>query len=387
MDPIRIAIIGGGPAGLLLARILQLSNVACKVFELDNESFSRDQGGTVDLHPQGGQLALKRANLTEAFRKHARPEGEAMKLIKANGNVLFDENKADVRSAELSDRPEIDRMKLRKLLLESLDNETVVWGQKLQSVQKSATTPARYDLHFADHVEEGFDLVVGADGAWSKVRSYLTDQRPYYSGVTGVELWANDVDQKHQWLGDFVGAGSCFMFDEGRAILAQRLSNNTIRVYAGVRQPEDWTETCGIDWSKPDAARQELVDRYYSDCHADLRKAVLEANDMLVPRKMWMLPVGYRWESQPGVTLVGDAAHVMTPFAGVGVNLAMLDSADLAEALISCQNDRTRIPDATRAYEEKMLDRAEQFAKKTYKGLIGHFSANGIEEMLAKAAR
>ncbi|EXJ59722.1 hypothetical protein A1O7_03868 [Cladophialophora yegresii CBS 114405] len=385
MSSIRIAIIGGGPAGLTLARLLQINNISCTVFELDTEAFSRDQGGTVDLHARGGQLALKHAGLTDEFKKYARPEGEVMKLVKFDGRVVFDENmEGNARPEQYADRPEIDRMNLQQLLLQSLKPGTVVWAKKLQFVENSSTDPGRYNLQFEDSREEGFDLVVGADGAWSKVRSYLTDQQPYYSGVTAIELWATHFNKKHQWLSDFVGAGSCFMFAEGRAIQCQKLGNNSIRVYAGVRQPESWLEDCGIDWSEPDTARKELVEQYYADCGDDLKGALLDANDKLVPRKMWMLPVGYRWKSDAGVTLIGDAAHLMTPYAGVGVNLAMVDSLDLATAIIGCDGDGAKIPGAIRAFEDKMLTRAEQFAKRTYKGLIGHFSADGCEEMLER---
>ncbi|KIY02499.1 uncharacterized protein Z520_00964 [Fonsecaea multimorphosa CBS 102226] len=385
MSSIRVAIVGGGPSGLTLARLLQLNNLQCTVFELDTDSFGRDQGGTVDLHPRGGQLALHHAGLTEEFKKLSRPEGEAMKLLKYDGTIVYDENTTgNARPEEYADRPEIDRTKLRQLLLNSLEPGTVVWNKKLQSVQRSSSQAGKYDLQFQDSREEGFDLVAGADGAWSKVRSFLTDQQPYYSGVTAIELWALDIDKKHQWLSEFVGAGNCFMFDEGRAIQCQKLGNNSIRVYAGVRQPEDWLEKCGIDWSSPEMARKQLVEQYYSNCSDDLKRAIFDAQDKLVPRRMWMLPVGFQWKSDVGVTLLGDAAHLMTPFAGVGVNLAMVDSLDLAKAIIGCVGDREKLADAIKAYEGEMLSRAEQFAKRTYRGLINHFSADGCEEMAGR---
>lgn len=174
------------------------------------------------------------------------------------------------------------------------------------------------------------------------------------------------------------------MFDEGRALLTQRNGHDSIRSYASVRQPEDWLETSGIDWNSPDAARQQLVDQYFANCSDDLKRIIIDANDKLTPRKMMMLPPGMRWESRAGVTLVGDAAHVMTPFAGVGVNLALIDTLDLANAVGRCEGDKTRLPDAIKAYEQGMLDRAEQFARKTAKGLKGHFSKDGADEFAAR---
>lgn len=385
MSSLRIAIVGGGPSGLTLARLLQVNNFACTVFELDDDPAGRNQGGTVDLHPRGGQLALREAGLLDEFKRHARPEGEALKLVKFDGTVVYDENvMGSNRPEEYADRPEIDRSKLRQLLLDSLQAGTVVWGKKLRSVEESPSKLGKYDLHFQDSSEEGFDLVVGADGAWSKVRSFLTEQQPFYSGITAIECWATEVDQRHQKLGEFVGAGNCFMFDEGRAIQSQRLGDNSIRVYAGVRQPEDWLQRCGIDWSSPDEAKKQLIDQYFADCAPELKHAIMDANDKLIPRLMWMLPIGMRWESIPGVTLAGDAGHLMTPFAGVGVNLAMADSLDLSKAIIGCGGDPGLLAGAIQRYEEEMLARGEQFARKTWKNLGGHFSAAGVEEMAGR---
>ena len=168
----------------------------------------------------------------------------------------------------------------------------MIWDKKLRSVEKSSTTTAKYDLHFVSGVEEGFDIVVGADGAWSKVRSFLTEKQPFYSGITTIELWALEVDERKPWLAEFVGKGSCFMFDEGRAILCQRNGDNSIRAYAAVRQPETWLNDCGIDWSNLDDARKELIEQYFADCGEDLKHVISESNDQLIPRLMWMLPIG-----------------------------------------------------------------------------------------------
>src|ERR1700760_4488159 len=148
MSALRIAIIGAGPAGLALARLLHVNKIACTIYELDASAAERDQGGTVDLHAQGGQHVLREAGLFEEFQKIARPEG--------------------------------DRLQLRQMLLDSIPPETVVWGKKLVSVEKSSTETETYDLHFTTGTEKGFDIVIGADGAWSKVRNLLTQVKPFY---------------------------------------------------------------------------------------------------------------------------------------------------------------------------------------------------------------
>lgn len=146
-----------------------------------------------------GQFSLREAGLLEEFKKHSPPAAEAMKLVKADGRGVWDENNADNAEAGISrDRPEIDRGKLRDILLDSMEPGSVHWDRKLIRVEVSEGHDVKYNLHFADGVEAGFDLVVGADGAWSKVRPLLTDQLLVYSGITIIELKAVEVSEKKQ---------------------------------------------------------------------------------------------------------------------------------------------------------------------------------------------
>lgn len=376
--PLKIAIIGAGPSGLTLANILQNNQIPFTIFDLSKPN-DRNQGGTLDLHPQGGQLALREAGLWDQFVKYARPESDVLKLVTNEGEVLWDENGPDARpvsEAEKFDhRPEIDRALLIEILLANIKP---VWGKKLVEALPQGD---KFDLHFADgSVETGFDLVVGGDGAWSKVRNLVTDTKPHYSGISVVELWALDVQEKHQWMMDYVGSGNCFSFGEGRAIQVQRIGDGSIRTYASLRKPESFLKDCGIDWTEPETARKEYVDTYFADCGEDLKKCILESSDALIPRPTYMLPVGFKWESRAGVTLLGDAAHLMTPFAGVGVNAAMIDALELAKTIIETPEGEN-FAAALAKFETGMFARGEKFAQKTMNNLNKHFSANGTHEM------
>jgi len=388
-----IAIIGAGPGGLTLARLLQKNRIACTIYEAEHSRSVRNQGGTLDLHPKAGQRALQEAGLLDEFKRFSRPEGEAMKIVKYDGAVLWDENVMGNVREDSGDRPEIDREDLRNILLDSLLPGTIKWGKKLNRVEPDPKAKDKHILFFDDvTVEMGVDLVVGADGAWSKVRPLLTDEKPYYSGISAIELWSLDVEKKNPWLSEYVGKGNCFMFDEGRALLSQRNGNGSVRAYASVRKPETWVEDCGIDWTDHAAARQAIVTNHFNDCGEDIKKIILESDDELIPRKLYMLPVGIKWDSKPGVTLIGDSAHLMTPFAGVGVNVAMADALELARALISQKDsivakafsDSHNIATAIKEYEASMFPRAKENAEKTYRGLVGHFSGSGGEEFASK---
>jgi 2-polyprenyl-6-methoxyphenol hydroxylase-like FAD-dependent oxidoreductase len=382
----KIAIIGAGPSGLTLATILQKNRIPFIVYDLAISPNVRNQGGTLDLHPTGGQLALREAGLWEEFAKGARPESDVLKLVQNNGEVLWDENGPDAHPVKeeekFNNRPEIDRAVLMEILLAAVNPESVQWGKKLDRAVPALN--GTLDLHFTDgSCHQGFDLVVGADGAWSKVRQLVSDTRPQYSGISLVEMWALDVLEKHKWMAEYAGAGNCFSFGEGRAVMIQRIGDGSIRTYACLRVPESFIVDCGIDWTKPETARKEYLETYFGDFGEDLKRVILESSDELIPRPLYMLPVGFQWDSRPGVTLLGDAAHLMTPFAGVGVNAAMLDALELGKTLVDYTNasDDRSFAEVIRKYESELFPRGERFAQKTMNNMAKHFSSDGTEHL------
>lgn len=175
--PSPIAIVGAGPCGLTFARLLHNAGVDYVVFERDAspEPTSRYQGGTLDVHGQTGQEALRRAGLHAEFEKLARRDATTMTVQDAHGNHrgTFGEGR---------DAPEIDRLQLRQILLDSLPADRIRWGKALRSVQRDGqrkqSDPTGLVLHFTDgSTETGFRLVVGADGAWSKLRQLVSDSQ------------------------------------------------------------------------------------------------------------------------------------------------------------------------------------------------------------------
>ena len=254
--------------------------------------------------------------------------------------------------------PEIDRGQLRGLLLDALPPGTLRWGTRLRGV--TARDDGRHDLALDGGETLTADLVVGADGVWSRVRPLLSDARPHYEGVTFVELLLPDVDRRHPRIGALAGRGSTMVFADTAGLATQRLSAGALGIYVMLRVDESWAET--FPAHDPIAAKEQLLARF-EGWHPVLRSLITEAEDRIVARPIQALPVDHTWPNHPGVTLLGDAAHLMSPFGGQGANLAMLDAADLAAAILE---DPTG---ATARYEALMRPRAARAARGAAAGI------------------
>jgi 2-polyprenyl-6-methoxyphenol hydroxylase-like FAD-dependent oxidoreductase len=337
----RIAIVGGGLGGLTLARILHRHGIGAVVYEREASRSARSQGGSLDLHPESGQQALAEAGLTGRFRSAARPEGEEHRILDPAGRTLV-HHKPDPGS--FSGRPEIDRSALRDLLLDSLPRDTVAWKHRL--VAAAPRADGRFGLTFQDGRSADCDVLVGADGARSVVRSLLTGVR-LSPVATLVELSIGDADRRHPALAELVGPGNLWCIGVSQILAAQRLGDGSIRV--GISMPATDRD---LDTYRSKRALLAMFEGWDSSL-----TALVEAGDGVpVPRRIEAMPTDTRWPSRPGVTLIGDAAHLMPP-VGEGANQAMLDAAELAAEL--AVNPDTAI----RAYEEAMFTRIHPIAE------------------------
>lgn len=361
----RIAVVGGGPAGLTLARVMHRHDHPVTVLERDPAPDARPPGGTLDLHEKLGQLALGKAGLLTEFQALSRPEGQAMRILDTDGTVLRDWQPRPDDQAH----PEIDRGQLRDLLLGPLD---VQWGRDVTEV-----LPGTRDgvlVHFADGQQEAFDLVIGADGAWSRVRPAVSPVTPHYTGVTSVETSLDDIDTRYPGLARLIGDGSMAVYGANRALVAQRNSGGHVKVHAQFRAPLDWH--ANLDLSDVEAVRSSLLALF--DGWAAPVLDLLRHGTAFVHRPLYVLPVSHTWAHVPGVTLLGDAAHLMPPL-GAGANLAMLEGAELAETVAAAGPDD---PDeGVRAFEEQMWARAGRWAKITTAGLERLVSADPTEAL------
>ncbi|MDA2809763.1 NAD(P)/FAD-dependent oxidoreductase [Nocardiopsis sp. RSe5-2] len=352
---LRIAVVGAGPAGLALARVLHRHGRTATVLERDPHPRARPPGGTLDLHRGLGLLALEKAGLTEGFRALARPEGQAMRILDTDGRILRDWRPGPEEDAN----PEIDRGDLRDLLLGPLE---VRWGCAVSRVVPRHPHGAR--VHFADGRREEFDLVAGADGAWSRVRPALSPARPHYTGVTLVETCLEDVDRRHPGPARLIGQGALAVYGPGRSLVAQRNSGGRVKVYAQFRAPGPGHP--GAQGTDPAAERERLLSLF--EGWADPLLELVRRGTSFVRRPLHALPVAHTWAHVPGVTLLGDAAHLMPPL-GAGANLALLEGAELAEAIAAAADGPVGLDAAVRGFEERMWERAAGWAGFTAEGL------------------
>ena len=368
-----VVIVGAGLGGLMLARVLHVRGMPSLIYEAEPSADSRTQGGQLDIHDYNGQIALDAAGLMDGFRSIIHAGAETMRVLDKDGRTLL-----DIPDDGQGRRPEVLRGDLRKLLLDSLPAGTVRWGKKLETVAHRGD--GRHDLHFADGSTAEADLLVGADGAWSRVRPLLSKASPEYAGATFIETYLHDVDNRHPVAAVMVGAGAMYAPAPGRAIFTHREAGNVLHSYVELKRPAAWFTA--IDFNDP--AAKDRVAAEFSDWAPALRALVTDSDTALVPRMIYTLPIGHRWPRVPGVTLLGDAAHLMPP-SGEGANLAMLEAAELADAICRHPGD---IEAALATYEGPMFLRAASEAKEAHLMLnrcLGDTAPSAFIEMMMEA--
>lgn len=364
MSPVfKVAIIGGGPAGCTLARLLLNAQIPVTIFEREASPDFRTQGGTLDLHTATGLKALKAAGLYDEFVKYARYDGEALAVADKNLKMYI---RFDGNSKETSlGRPEIDRLQLRQVLLDSLPPDTIRWGCKFRTVDSELS------LHFDHGVEKGYNFIVGADGAWSKVRPYLSQEKPIYSGVGGMELNIPDAEKCHPDLYKLVNRGSLFTYSDHKCIVSQQKSGSCISVHAwSKRADENWKKSCGYDVSNPKEVKKALLQDYEGWAEPLVKFVQVAEDDSIWPCSTYELPIGHKWDHRPGVTLIGDAAHLCSPFAGEGVNIAMEDALKLSQALIEAVKNPSSLDSQITAFEQDMFIRGAAVAQRSRDNMV-----------------
>lgn len=369
-----IAIIGAGLGGLTLARVLHVHGIPATVYEAEASPTARSQGGMLDIHDDTGQPALRAADLLGEFQDLILEGREATRLLAPDGNVLH-----ETADDGTGGRPEVQRGELRQILLDSLPVGAVRWGHKVSGVHTLGD--GRHEVTFADGSTAVTSLLIGADGAWSRVRPLLSDATPEYIGRSFVETYLFDADTRHPAAAKAVGGGSLFALAPGKGIQAHRESGGTLHTYVALTEPQEWF--AAIDFTDAAAAAARIA-REFDGWAPELTALITDGETAPVLRTLTALPTEHRWDRVPGVTLIGDAAHLAAP-NGEGANLAMYDGADLGKAIAAHPDD---VEAALIAYEQPMFPRSAAAAAdgaQLHGLLFGDDTPHGLIDMFTGA--
>lgn len=408
----RIAIAGGGPGSLTLGALLHQRNIPFTIYELRPRPTAAEldePSGMLDLHEDSGLAALRACGLFDQFLPYTAECEESLIIADKDGNVLH----ADQGGAAY--RPEIARHNITRLMLSALPEGVVRYETKVVAAraEEAGEVVVLALEHRGRTTEETFDLVVGADGAWSRIRPLLSDARPQTSGLHYVTLIIRNVTKRYPELAARVGKGSYMALGNRHGLSSMRGAQDSAMVRLFISDKQIGAEAVSKMAEMPiTELREHLLsdEKLFGPFDNKLKELVNVAFDeevkangaecSLQVKPLVMLPVGHRWEHKPGVTLVGDAAHVMLPTAGEGVNQAMWDALKLSEAIAkaweqSKDSDKWESFQATlsplvREFEEQMLARAQEFSEESCVNAEMMFSedgAKGLANFMAEAFR
>ena len=372
----RITIIGAGLAGLTLARVLHVHGISSTVFEGDASPSARTQGGQLDIHDFNGQIALKECHLFEEFRGIINMGGAALRFLGPDAEVI-----GELPDDGKLENPEVLRGDLRRILIESLPEGTIRWGHRVDKVD--SVGHGKHVVTFTDGLSVETDVLIGADGAWSKVRAFLSDARPEYLGTVWVETFLFDVEQRHPRSAELVGNGAMLAMMPGKGIFGHREANDVIHTYVVLKKPMDFKP--GVDFSDRDRALTYVAEQLGQGWAPELIALITSGETDPVSRPIWGLPLGHTWKHAPGITLIGDAAH-LTPPDGDGANWALYDGADLAKGIAA---DPTNIEAAILAFEKEMVPRSAASSIEGYQSFertFGYNAPDNLRKMMMEVA-
>ncbi|KAK5061071.1 hypothetical protein LTR84_007612 [Exophiala bonariae] len=373
----EIAIVGGGPSGLALAGMLERAGFDYVVYERESKE-SLPRGGCLDLHLGSGQRAMKEAGCFDKMNKYGR-RGDA------TIHTVFDPAGTKVATwGEGHDKPELDRGQIKAALLTTIPDSKIKWGSRVKEVVRDEQGNIVLQFEGGEKAT-GFKLVVGADGAFSKVRHLVTTATPQYAKRTFINGTIHPDNPFYPTVLKSAGVGPQVVMGKKLKIWNQMQGDGHYRVDLGFERPVDFTRTGTFDLSDTEAVKKLLLtEEFFGQYSQYFQDLISACEGPLFAWPLWHMPTDrFNWAPNADVTVIGDAAHVTPPFVGDGVNCAMRDSIILSQKL----KEFGITKDAVAAYEKEMFGWATDLIERSLEcgDLFFDWNAPGVFfETLAK---
>jgi 2-polyprenyl-6-methoxyphenol hydroxylase-like FAD-dependent oxidoreductase len=414
----RVGIIGGGTGGLCLAQALREAGVSVAVYERTGVRTDRLQGYRVHINPKGARAlreCLPPAQWQTFVETCGSPGGafgfvteQLKELLTVEDDVTSGPGRDPSRSHH-----SVSRITLHQVLsaglsdILHLDKEF----ERYEQVGDGTIT-----CHFADGTTATADVLVGADGANSRVcRQYLPEARRIDTGIRAIAGKLPLTDEVRRWLprrmqdgpNNVLPPSGCGMFmaphdlsDSLLSTAATGIGGNDESARPGLhfdnttsylmwayaagqdRYPSDSAELSTMDG----AALRDLAGRQIAGWHPDLRRMVADTPGETVT----LLPIRTsvpvtQWDTT-NITVLGDAIHSMTPFRGIGANTALRDAQLLARNLIDAAQGRRELLAAIHDYETRMIDHGFAAVRLSLRTARQTISNNRLGRSVFKAA-
>lgn len=351
----KIAIIGAGPVGLTMAVLLQQKGIDVTVYERDKDAKTRIWGGTLDLHKGSGQEAMKKAGLLERYFELAIPMGRS--IVDEKGIVLSSQK---VIPEEAKNNPEINRNDLRTILLENLKDNTVIWNSKVNELEAK---DGKWILHFDNKETATADFVIGANGGMSAIRKYITDAEVEETGTYMIQGEVSQAEIKCKDFFSLCDDNILMSAFNGNLLVANPKNKESLSYNVIFKSPLNWPSENKLVFKNTENISSFLIDKFsdWDEIYKELFRAT--SIFMGLPTRKISLEKEWKKNRVSPITLIGDAAHLMPPFAGQGANIGLVDAMILAENLLNGKFES--IETAIADYEKQMFVYANEAQAET----------------------